>query len=177
MEGPSKLVVVSAMGSHPSSPVKVTDLLLNMIRKAAARDAAYLAELAALQDKHLSTAALLLDNGTAAGREELERFTAELIADFESVKSILQAIATGAQHECACRLARHTCRETPQAPAHRESFARTHQTSCTPHNGLFPNAQWGLRRRCCPMRWWGTARSGARASLPRTCACRGTTRA
>ena len=34
----STAVVVSAMGSHPSAPVKVTDLLLNMVSKAAAQD-------------------------------------------------------------------------------------------------------------------------------------------
>lgn len=44
-----KLVVVSAMGSHPSSPVKVTDLLLNMIAKASKQDQAFLIDLAALQ--------------------------------------------------------------------------------------------------------------------------------
>ena len=45
MEGERKLVVVSAMGSHPTSPVKVTDLLLNMIAKAVSRDDTYLVEL------------------------------------------------------------------------------------------------------------------------------------
>ncbi len=44
-----KLVVVSAMGSHPTSPVKVTDLLLNMIAKASKQDQAFLIDLAALQ--------------------------------------------------------------------------------------------------------------------------------
>lgn len=44
-----KLVVVSAMGSHPSSPVKVTDLLLNMVAKASQQDQAFLIDLAALQ--------------------------------------------------------------------------------------------------------------------------------
>lgn len=44
-----RLVVVSAMGSHPSSPVKVTDLLLNMIDKASKQDQAFLIDLAALQ--------------------------------------------------------------------------------------------------------------------------------
>ena len=44
-----KLVVVSAMGSHPSSPLKVTDLLLNMVAKASRQDQAFLIDLAALQ--------------------------------------------------------------------------------------------------------------------------------
>lgn len=43
------VVVVSAMGSSPESPVKVTDLILNMISKAARQDAAFLVDLAALQ--------------------------------------------------------------------------------------------------------------------------------
>ena len=41
--------MVSAMGAHPSSPVKVTDLLLNMVAKAQRQDEAFLLDLAALQ--------------------------------------------------------------------------------------------------------------------------------
>lgn len=44
-----KVVVVSAMGSAAESPIKVTDLILNMIAKAARQDAAFLVDLAALQ--------------------------------------------------------------------------------------------------------------------------------
>jgi hypothetical protein len=44
-----KVVVVSAMGSAVESPIKVTDLILNMIAKAARQDAAFLVDLAALQ--------------------------------------------------------------------------------------------------------------------------------
>lgn len=33
----SRVVVVSAMGSAPGQPIKVTDLILNMIKKAAAK--------------------------------------------------------------------------------------------------------------------------------------------
>ena len=44
-----QVVVVSAMGAHPSSPVKVTDLLLNMVAKAQRQDEAFLLDLAALQ--------------------------------------------------------------------------------------------------------------------------------
>ncbi len=40
---------MSAMGSHPSSPIKVTDLLLNMVAKAQRQDEAFLLDLAALQ--------------------------------------------------------------------------------------------------------------------------------
>ena len=44
-----QVVVVSAMGSHESSPIKVTDLLLNMVAKAARQDEGFLLDLAALQ--------------------------------------------------------------------------------------------------------------------------------
>jgi hypothetical protein len=37
------------MGAHPSSPVKVTDLLLNMVDRAGKQDQAFLIDLAALQ--------------------------------------------------------------------------------------------------------------------------------
>ena len=46
---PLQVVVVSAMGSHESSPIKVTDLLLNMVAKAARQDEAFLLDLAELQ--------------------------------------------------------------------------------------------------------------------------------
>ena len=57
MEEPAqqKLVVVSAMGSHPSSPFKVTDLLLNMVAKASKQDQAFLIDLAALQVRRVPT--------------------------------------------------------------------------------------------------------------------------
>lgn len=41
--------MVSAMGSHPTSPVKVTDLLLGMVSKAAKQDQEFLLDLTALQ--------------------------------------------------------------------------------------------------------------------------------
>ena len=40
--------MVSAMGSSPESPTKVTDLLLRMVGKAAQQDEAFLADLTAL---------------------------------------------------------------------------------------------------------------------------------
>jgi hypothetical protein len=89
------MVIVSAMGSHPTSPVKVTDLLLNMISKAAARDDAYLQEIEALQEKHIATAQKLLDNGTEQGKKELTVFTAQLTKDIDGIKSILNAIMAG----------------------------------------------------------------------------------
>lgn len=83
----SKVVVVSAMGSHPTSPVKVTDLILNMISKAAKQDAAFLVDLAALQEKHVETAKLLLGEGP-----ELTKFVAKLLDDIGNLKAMLQAI-------------------------------------------------------------------------------------
>ena len=68
-----------------------------MIRKAAAQDGSYAAELAALHDKHLAAAAQLLGGAGAAGQEELDAFGAALATDMESIKSILSAIMTGAQ--------------------------------------------------------------------------------
>lgn len=97
LEGEKKFVVVSAMGAHPTSPIKVTDLLLNMMRKAAARDSDYLSELDALKAKHVSTAEALLDDGTEAGAAELAAFRAQLEADMEGVQSILKAIVAGAR--------------------------------------------------------------------------------
>ncbi|CAL8471282.1 g10824 [Coccomyxa elongata] len=83
-----KLVVVSAMGSHPTSPVKVTDLLLNMIAKASKQDQAFLIDLAALQEKHVETAKLLLGEG-----KELNGFVARLLDDIANLKAMLHAIS------------------------------------------------------------------------------------
>ena len=52
----SKVVVVSAMGSHVTSPLKVTDLLINMVNKAARQDEGFLLDLASLQEKHVDLA-------------------------------------------------------------------------------------------------------------------------
>jgi bifunctional aspartokinase / homoserine dehydrogenase 1 len=86
--GNSKLVVVSAMGSHPTSPVKVTDLLINMVTKAANQDEAFLLDLAALQEKHIDTAKLLLGDGPA-----LTEFVSKLMEDMTNLKAMLQAIS------------------------------------------------------------------------------------
>lgn len=89
--GDGKVVVVSAMGSHPSSPLKVTDVILNMISKAAKQDDGFLLDLAALQDKHVATAKLLLGNGP-----ELTSFVARLLDDMTNLKAMLQAMSIGA---------------------------------------------------------------------------------
>lgn len=83
-----QVVVVSAMGSHPSSPVKVTDLLINMVTKAAAQNQEFLLDLAALQKKHVECAELLLGPG-----KELNSFVARLLDDMANLKAMLQAIS------------------------------------------------------------------------------------
>jgi hypothetical protein len=83
------------MGSHPTSPIKVTDLLLNMIRRAAARSPDYLDDVAALHQKHVATAHALLCHRGEEGEAELRAFEARLEADIEGIKSILKAIAMG----------------------------------------------------------------------------------
>lgn len=86
-----RVMVVSAMGSHPSSPVKVTDLLLNMVAKAARQDEAFLLDLAALQQKHLDAATALLGSG-----DELNSFVGTLLNDIANLKAMLHAISIGA---------------------------------------------------------------------------------
>ncbi|KAH7620331.1 putative Bifunctional aspartokinase/homoserine dehydrogenase 2, chloroplastic [Nannochloris sp. 'desiccata'] len=84
----SKVVVVSAMGSSPSSPVKVTDLLINMVNKAARQDEGFLLDLAALQEKHVDTARLLLGDS-----KDLNDFVAKLLDDISNLKAMLHAIS------------------------------------------------------------------------------------
>ena len=71
MEQPAaqKMVVVSAMGSHPTSPVKVTDLLINMVAKASKQDQAFLIDLAALQVHSYPVLALYLLRASAVWQE------------------------------------------------------------------------------------------------------------
>ncbi|GLI70404.1 hypothetical protein VaNZ11_015124 [Volvox africanus] len=84
----STCVVVSAMGNHPTSPIKVTDLILNMINKASRQDAAFLVDLAALQEKHVVTAKQLLGQS-----KELTQFVASLMDDITNLKAMLQAMS------------------------------------------------------------------------------------
>lgn len=86
----STCVVVSAMGNHPTSPIKVTDLILNMIKKASRQDAAFLVDLAALQEKHVDTAKLLLGQSP-----ELTQFVSSLMDDITNLKAMLQAMSIG----------------------------------------------------------------------------------
>lgn len=52
--GLAQVAVVSAMGSHPTSPLKVTDLLLKMVDRASRRDQSFLLDLAAIQASQLT---------------------------------------------------------------------------------------------------------------------------
>lgn len=88
--GSNKVVVVSAMGSHPTSPVKVTDLILNMIKRASKSDPAFLIDLAAVQEKHVTTATLLLGES-----KELIEFLNRLMDDVGNLKAMLQAMSIG----------------------------------------------------------------------------------
>ncbi len=70
---------------------QVTDLLLEMVAKAARQDQAFLIDLAALQEKHIETAKLLLGDGPA-----LNKFAARLLDDIGNLKAMLHAISIGA---------------------------------------------------------------------------------
>lgn len=70
--------------------VQVTDLLLQMVAKAARQDQAFLIDLAALQEKHVETAKLLLGNGPA-----LNKFVDRLLDDMANLKAMLKAISIG----------------------------------------------------------------------------------
>lgn len=85
-----KVVVVSAMGSHPTSLIKVTDVLLNMVAKASRQDEGFLLDLAAIQEKHIETAKLLLVEGQA-----LNSFVSRLLDDIANLKAMLRAISIG----------------------------------------------------------------------------------
>jgi len=87
-EGEQQVIVVSAMGSHPDSKVKVTDLLLNMVAKAVRQDEAFLLDLAALQEKHVETAKQVLGNGKL-----LNEFVSRLLDDISNLKAMLRAIS------------------------------------------------------------------------------------
>jgi len=97
-----KCIVVSAMGSCKESPIKVTDLILNMIDKAARQDAAFLVDLAALQEKHVETAKHLLGSGS-----ELTAFVSRLMDDIGNLKAMLQAICIGGC--CSCHPCSSSC--------------------------------------------------------------------
>ena len=78
------------MGSHPTSLIKVTDVLLNMVAKASRQDEGFLLDLAAIQEKHIETAKLLLVEGPA-----LNSFVSKLLDDIADLKAMLRAISIG----------------------------------------------------------------------------------
>ncbi|CAD7695273.1 unnamed protein product [Ostreobium quekettii] len=86
-----KLVVVSAMGSTPASPMKVTDIMLSMIDKAARQDVGFMTDLSVLQEKHVACAKELLGEG-----KELNEFLGRLMDDVGNLKSMLEAISIAA---------------------------------------------------------------------------------
>ncbi|KAG1680976.1 hypothetical protein FOA52_009935 [Chlamydomonas sp. UWO 241] len=83
----SKLVVVSACGSHATSPVKVTDLLLNMMTRAVAGDKNAFEDLSKIRAKHAATAGELLSS------ELLAEFLAVLDEDITNIRAMLQAMS------------------------------------------------------------------------------------
>jgi aspartokinase/homoserine dehydrogenase 1 len=82
-------VVVSAMGSTPESPVKVTDLLINMVTSAAATGGGFEEALLALQGKHAEAARELLGEGSPA----CAAYLAALKQDMDDLKAMCRAIA------------------------------------------------------------------------------------
>jgi aspartokinase/homoserine dehydrogenase 1 len=82
-------VVVSAMGSTPESPVKVTDLLINMVSSAAATGGGFEEALAALQGKHADAARELLGASSKACADYLSA----LQQDMDDLKAMCRAIA------------------------------------------------------------------------------------
>lgn len=84
----SKVAVVSAMGSHRTSPTKVTDLLINMVTKSSKQDGGFEDDLEALKEKHVDAATKLLGEGP-----ELDAFVSMLMNDIGDLKSMLKAIS------------------------------------------------------------------------------------
>ena len=68
----------------------MTDLILNMVSKAAKQDAAFLVDLASLQEKHVAAAKELLGDGPM-----LSAFIARLLEDIGNLKAMLQAGGAG----------------------------------------------------------------------------------
>lgn len=90
LEESKVVMVVSAVGSSKSSPVKVTDLILRMIDKAVNQDVGFMLDLAALQEKHVDVARRLLGEG-----QDLNQFLGKLMDDVSNLKAMLQAISIG----------------------------------------------------------------------------------
>mmetsp|Transcript_35708 Transcript_35708/g.43078 ORF Transcript_35708/g.43078 Transcript_35708/m.43078 type:complete len:928 (+) Transcript_35708:53-2836(+) len=79
-----KFLIVSAMGGKP----KVTDMMLDVVAKAAGRDNTFLEDLGAIHVKHVQTAKELLPKGPI-----LEGFLEILANDINNLNSMLRAIS------------------------------------------------------------------------------------
>jgi len=177
MEGAKKLVVVSAMGSHPSSPVKVTDIILTMIDKAARKDDGFLLDLAALQEKHIVTAKTLLGSDS----RRLNAFIAGLMEDIANLKSMCQAISIGEWEvrrgsRGSERVSGRGASTHPQRALSVRSRAQ-HRPLCVaapaahssrPMHIVTPRPlQRAWPRTLSQTTWWATGSFGVRASSPR----------
>ena len=85
---PNTVVIVSAMGSHPTSPTKVTDIILRSLQKAGNSDYSFDDELSMLREKHVTAAQELLGEGP-----KLEEFLAVLDEDMSNLAAMMKAIA------------------------------------------------------------------------------------
>jgi len=88
-EGNKLAVVLSAMGSTPEEPVKVTDQLLRAVGNAADRSDDYKADLERLEEMHIKAAMQLL--GDEAGGL-FEEYVEMLKEDIKNLKSMLKAV-------------------------------------------------------------------------------------
>lgn len=86
-ESPGTVVIVSAMGSHPSSPIKVTDIILRMLSKAEEANPSFKEDLEALHKKHIDAAQGLLEG------DALDAFLSKLEEDVSNLEAMLKAIA------------------------------------------------------------------------------------
>lgn len=93
--GDRRLIVVSAMGSTTTSPLKVTDLLLNMVDKAARQDDGFTSDLEKLEEKHVDAATKLLGGDGDSNAALLDGFLARLREDIGNLKAMLRAISIG----------------------------------------------------------------------------------
>ena len=80
--------VVSAMGVQNKGEPKVTDCLIDATDMASARDPAYLKELVKLEEKHRSTAEVLLTDA-----KEYEAYMAAFTEELCDLKSMLKAMS------------------------------------------------------------------------------------
>ena len=88
-KGKRLAVVLSAMGSTPEEPVKVTDQLLRAVSNAKNRNEEYRSDLAKLEELHIKAAMQLLGDDTSGLFEEYEAMIRE---DVKNLKSMLKAV-------------------------------------------------------------------------------------